>query len=141
RSDISEDEKQEIRMAFELFDTRKSGRLSYREVKVAMRALDLDVKKAEVKKLIEEHSRSDLEEVDLDGFMEISKTRVLKDLCLDEDGTGKISLKNLRKVARDVGEHITDEELGAMIDEFDKDGDGEISEVEFFSIMKKDELY
>ena len=34
---------------------------------------------------------------------------------------GKISLKNLRKIARELGENLSDEELSAMIDEFDKD--------------------
>lgn len=58
----------------------------------------------------------------------------------DEDNTGKISLKNLRKIAKDLGEHITDEELAAMIDEFDKDGDGEINESEFLGIMKRHDL-
>lgn len=43
----------------------------------------------------------------------------------DDDGTGKVSLRNLRRVARELGENMTDEELRAMIDEFDTDGDGE----------------
>lgn len=43
----------------------------------------------------------------------------------DDDDSGKISLRNLRRVARELGETMTDEELRAMIDEFDKDGDGE----------------
>ena len=54
----------------------------------------------------------------------------------DEDNTGNISLRNLRRVARELGENLSDEELQAMIDEFDKDGDGAINESEFLGIMK-----
>lgn len=43
----------------------------------------------------------------------------------DDDGSGKISLRNLRRVAKELGEHIDDDELQAMIDEFDLDNDGE----------------
>ena len=59
----------------------------------------------------------------------------------DEDNTGRISLRNLRRVARELGENLSDDELKAMIDEFDKDGDGEISENEFLAIMKQTSIY
>ena len=59
----------------------------------------------------------------------------------DEDSTGRISLRNLRRVARELGENLSDDELQAMIDEFDKDGDGEISENEFLAIMKQTSIY
>lgn len=52
----------------------------------------------------------------------------------DDDNTGKISLRNLRRVAKDLGENLTDDELRAMIDEFDLDEDGEINEQEFINI-------
>jgi centrin-3 len=39
----------------------------------------------------------------------------------DEENKGKISLRNLKKIARELGENLTEEELQAMIEEFDKD--------------------
>ena len=43
--ELSEDEKQELREAFELFDTERKGTVDLHELKVLMRALGFDVKK------------------------------------------------------------------------------------------------
>ena len=59
----------------------------------------------------------------------------------DDDETGKITFRNLKRVAKELGENMTDEELQEMIDEADRDGDGEINEEEFLRIMKKTNLF
>jgi Ca2+-binding EF-hand superfamily protein len=71
-----------------------------------------------------------------------SREEILKAFRLfDDDNTGKITLNNLRRVAKEIGENMTDEELREMIDEADRDGDGEIDQEEFLRIMKKTSLY
>lgn len=52
----------------------------------------------------------------------------------DEGSKGKISLQDLRRVARELGEGLQEEELVAMIEEFDLDGDGCIDREEFLGI-------
>ena len=116
-----------------------------------MRALGFDVKKAEVLSLMKEYDREGSGQIEYPDFLEIMTTKInerdpveeiLKAFKLfDEDNTGRISLRNLRRVARELGENLTDDELQAMIDEFDKDQDGEISEQEFLNIMKQTSIY
>jgi centrin-3 len=52
----------------------------------------------------------------------------------DEGGKGKITLQDLRRVARELGEGLQEDELVAMIEEFDMDGDQAISRDEFINI-------
>lgn len=148
RRELGEDQKQEIKEAFDLFDTDKDRAIDYHELKVAMRALGFDVKKADVVKILKDYDRESTGKITFDDFSEVMtdwmldrdpQEEVFKAFRLfDDDDSGKISLRNLRRVARELGENMTDEELRAMIDEFDKDGDGEINEEEFLAIMTGD---
>ncbi|EGF80654.1 hypothetical protein BATDEDRAFT_87987 [Batrachochytrium dendrobatidis JAM81] len=145
RPELTDEQKQEIQEAFELFDTDKDNALDYHELKVAMRALGFDVKKAEVLKVLRDYDKDNQGLIDFEGFNKVMTERILDRDPLeeirkafqlfDDDGTGKISLRNLRRVAKEIGESLDDEELQAMIDEFDLDQDGEINEQEFIGIM------
>jgi centrin-1 len=55
----------------------------------------------------------------------------------DDDNTGSITLKNLKRVARELGETMTDEELQEMVDRADSNGDGFVSADDFYNIMTK----
>ncbi|KAL2075326.1 hypothetical protein VTL71DRAFT_269 [Oculimacula yallundae] len=52
----------------------------------------------------------------------------------DADGKGMITLEDLRRVARELGEGLEDEELVAMIEEFDLEGKGGVGRDEFVGI-------
>ena len=116
-----------------------------------MRALGFEPKKEEIKKMIADVDREGRGVIEFQDFLNLMTVKmadrdpreeILKAFRLfDDDNTGKISLKNLKRVARELGETMADEELQEMIDEADRDGDGEISEEEFIRIMKKTNLF
>ncbi|MGH0126880.1 UNVERIFIED_CONTAM: hypothetical protein FKN15_032807 [Acipenser sinensis] len=194
KPELTEEMKQEIREAFDLFDTDGSGYIDVKELKVAMRALGFEPKKEEIKKMIVEIDKEGTGKIDFNDFLAVmthkmvamralgfepkkeeikkmiveidkegtgkidfndflavmthkmvekdSKEEILKAFRLfDDDETGKISFRNLKRVAKELGENLTDEELQEMIDEADRDGDGEVNEQEFLRIMKKTSLY
>ena len=152
RPELSDEQKQEIKEAFELFDTDKDGCVDYHELKVAMRALGFDLKKAEVLKIIRDHDKSGHGLMDFEDFVKISTSRSHLPVSLicgtvreiahlsafrwvlrlvserilardpmeeirrafqlfDDDNTGKISLRNLRRVAKEIGDRLEDDEL------------------------------
>jgi len=151
KQELTEEQKQEIKEAFDLFDTDGSGTIDAKELKVAMRALGFEPRKEEIKKMIADVDRDGSGTIDFNEFLQMmtakmgerdSREEILKAFRLfDDDETGKISLKNLRRVAKEIGENMTDEELQEMIDEADLDKDGEVNEEEFLKIMKKTALF
>jgi len=55
----------------------------------------------------------------------------------DDDRSQTISIHNLRRVARELGETMDDTELQEMIERADSDNDGLVSFDDFYNIMTK----
>lgn len=149
--ELSDEQRQDIKEAFDLFDSEGTGMIDTKELKVAIRALGFEPKKEEIKKMIAEIDKDGSGKISFEDFLQLmtvkmaekdSKEEILKAFRLfDDDETGTISFKNLKRVAKELGENLTDEELQEMIDEADRDGDGEVNQEEFLRIMKKTSLY
>lgn len=147
---LDEEMMEEIKEAFNLFDADNKGTIDVRELKAAFRALGFLVKKTEIKQLFLDLDK-DLSSatVTFDEFVEMvtprmknrdSREEIMKVFALfDDDNKGGISFKNLKRVATELGENLTDEELQEMVDEADRDGDGLINEEEFYRVMRKRE--
>mmetsp|Transcript_45378 Transcript_45378/g.63093 ORF Transcript_45378/g.63093 Transcript_45378/m.63093 type:complete len:166 (-) Transcript_45378:115-612(-) len=153
RTELKDEQKAEIKEAFDLFDTDGTGTIEAKELKVALRALGFEPKKEELKKLVSDLDKSGSSHgqgmLDFNEFLEImtakmsekdSKEQILKAFQLFKGPTGKISFEDLKAVARELGENMSDEELQEMIREADKDDDGEVSEEEFMRIIRRSTL-
>ena len=116
-----------------------------------MRALGFECKRDEIKKMIADVDQNGSGVIDYNEFLDMMTTKMaerdpreemIKAFRLfDDDETGKISFRNLKRVAKELGENMTDDEINEMIEEADRDGDGEISEDEFMRIMRKTNLF
>jgi Ca2+-binding EF-hand superfamily protein len=90
-----------------------------------MRALGFESKKEDLKKMMSEVDPSGQGTLDFKEFLTLmsvkmaekdSKEEILKAFKLfDDDETGKITFKNLKRVARELGENLTDEELQEVL--------------------------
>ncbi|MES1913736.1 MAG: hypothetical protein MHM6MM_005898 [Cercozoa sp. M6MM] len=147
KSTLSEDERQECTEAFNLFDSDNSGTIDVREMRAAMRALGFDLKKEEIRDIMDDLDKRPTDELSLDEFLRIATPRVAaRDpkeevakifQLFDEDDTGYITFRNLKHVCSELGEDISDEEIQEMIDEADRSGQGRVTFDDFYKIMKK----
>ena len=151
RPGLTEDEIEEIKEAFDLFDTDGSGTIDPKELRAAMQSLGFEAKNQTIFQMISDLDKNKSGSIDFEEFLDMMTARMSdKDTrediskvfrLFDDDETGKISFKNLKRVAKELGENMTDDEIAEMIEEADRDGDGEINEEEFMRIMRKTNLF
>ena len=151
RQDLTPEQKLEIKEAFDLFDSEGTGTIDVNDLKVALRALGFEPKKEDIKRMISELDVEGNGVIEFSQFLDLMTTKMaerdpreemLKAFRLfDEDESGRISFKNLKRVAKELGENMSDDEIQEMIDEADRNGEGEINEDDFVRIMKKTNLF
>ncbi|KAL4196728.1 hypothetical protein AMTRI_Chr04g247670 [Amborella trichopoda] len=136
---LSEQKRKEIKEAFELFDTDGSGTIDAGELTVAMRY--------QIKQMIADVDKDGSGAIDFDEFVHMmtakmgerdTKEELMKAFSIiDQDKNGKISVLDIQRCAKELGEKFTVAEIQEMIEEADRNGDGEVDTDEFVRMMRR----
>jgi len=127
----------ELEEAFFLFDYDKDGKITSRELGAAVRSVGLNPTEGELKEMINDVNAIG-GTVDVPTLCQIVTKRVreiktnpeeLKDAfqVFDKQGTGLISVQDLKLSLTSLGERLTDEELDELIREVDQNGEGMVN--------------
>merc|ERR1712100_164187 len=103
-----------VQGAFDLFDSDGSGAIDASELKVAMMALGFEPTDDEIDKMVKDIDADGNATVEFEEFIGMMEGKMSEKDQVDEmkkaftlyddDGTGKITFKNLERVAKELGE-------------------------------------
>ncbi|EDO07912.1 EF hand domain containing protein [Babesia bovis T2Bo] len=151
RRELTDQQIAEIREAFNIFDTNGRDCIEAREFKMVLKALGFDPSTDEMYSIMATVDKNDTGVVTYEEYFKVVKSKmlerdpmedILKSFKLFADpNTNTIGLKDLRNIADELGEVVTDEELAEMIREADRDKDGVVNQSEFVKIMRKSNLF
>jgi len=142
---LKDEQIQEFREAFSLFDKDGDGTITTQELGTVMKSLGQNPCESDLQDMINEVDVDGNGTIDFTEFLDMM-TKHMKETdneqelreafkVFDTDGSGKISSGELKKVMHNLGEKLTDEEIAEMIREADADGDGEVDYNEFVKMM------
>mmetsp|Transcript_24217 Transcript_24217/g.48164 ORF Transcript_24217/g.48164 Transcript_24217/m.48164 type:complete len:160 (-) Transcript_24217:76-555(-) len=142
---ITEEQIEEFKDAFSLFDRDGDGTITTAELGTVMRSLGQSVTESDLKDMISEVDADNSGALDFAEFltMMVRKIRgvdVEKEIAsafrsFDQDGSGTIDAPELEKILRDIDEKLTPEDIQNMMAEADVDGDGQINYTEFANML------
>ena len=147
--DLTEQQKNEFKQAFELFDLNKNGKITHKELKKIMQGLGQDPTEVEIDELVKEIDADGDGQIDFDEFLAMltrkANTNQIEDdiqkafKVFDKGNRGKIGINELREIMLGFGEDLTDEQLNVMIKEIDSDNDGYVTFEDFKNVMLSDD--
>ena len=143
---LTDEQREEFKEAFSLFDKDGDGCISTEELGTVMRSLGQNPTEAELQDMINEIDEDGNGTVEFNEFLVMmvkksdpnaDKEQELKEAfrVFDKNGDGFISAEELKLVMSRLGEELTDQELEEMISEADKDGDKQVNFEEFKMMM------
>jgi len=144
--ELTPEQKRDLEEAFRLFDYEGVGAIDPKELIIAYRALGFEPKKDELKRVIQEYEDAN-GKIPLAGFMAIFTMKMCEAPTLDEvlkgyklfapdDEQPGITVDDLARLAKELGETAAEEELQEMLREADADGDGIVNPIDFVKILQ-----
>jgi len=135
---------QDIKEAFEVFDTDKDGYILAEEIATVIRALGKCPYQTDVKEIVAEAGEG--KKVDFRSFSNFYKKKFKKpqDLerdmrnafsALDKDGQGTVLEAELRQILGTLGEALSAEEVDLLMRDCEADSDGQIRYDKFVDLL------
>lgn len=139
----------DLKQAFELFDKNNDGKIDGDELTAVLKSLGLEYDKADVDEMIRRADTNENGVVEYDEFITMMQRfadqppdvatldeRVQEAFrVFDLDGNGFIDKHELKHVMKRLGETLNDNDLDAMFNEADINGDGQIDFGEFRTLI------
>lgn len=142
---VSREDVIEIKKAFDIFDTDKSGTVEPTEIQAAFERLNLIGKNRIIYQILAELDEDHSGQIDFNEFFKFVTSRVSEkdkkeDILkvfkfYDDNDNQKITWNELKKVSQYLGEEMTDEEIQAMFKKADLDDDGFVTADDFYNII------
>jgi calmodulin len=145
--EFSDIEMVEFRAAFNMFDIDGGGTIETHELKEVLTQLGENPTDDDIQEMIELVDENKDGVVDFDEFITLMRLRMgdsgedaeqnLKDVfdIFDADGSGFIDRKEMGSLMKKLAQSLSEEEITAIMEEVDIDGDGEVSFEEFKNLM------
>jgi len=140
---LSDEQLEEYRIAFCIFDLDNSGSIDRKELVSVCEKLGVVLTPQDVENMMKHVDKDKSDTIDFDEFIDIMldienqapahREQELLDAfnVFDINNDGYISKDELRQVMKKIDTHITEEELNDMIEAIDEDGDGQVNYEEF----------
>ncbi|KAJ8021833.1 Caltractin [Holothuria leucospilota] len=141
----------DLKTVFDAFADRR-GQIKADSVRRAMRALGFKVNKQEAKEMVADMDLDKNGTIDFSEFLQFIIDRqgtardVQAEICqgfkmMDYDGTGKLSLENLKRACKEAGVQFSETDVRDMLEEADRNGDNVVDLEEFTAVMLKTNLF
>ncbi|XBW38193.1 hypothetical protein QEN19_003785 [Hanseniaspora menglaensis] len=145
-NNLTEEQIQEFKEAFTLFDKDNNGTISKQELSTVMRSLGLSPSEQEVTDLMNEIDLNGNNSIEFSEFLTLMSRQLKQDdsemelleafKVFDKNGDGYISSAELKHVLTSIGEKLSDAEVDEMLKEV-ADGQGQINIEQFAQILSK----
>ncbi|XP_071493075.1 uncharacterized protein [Diadema antillarum] len=142
---LTEEQIEEYREAFAVFDVNGDGIITTKELEEVMTSFGESPSAAELRDMVNEIDVDGNGEIDFADFLSLMARPTTDDNSSDEiieafrvfdkDGNGYISVTNLRTIMSTVASGLTEDEIEEMIEEADVNGEGQVNYEEFTRTM------
>ncbi len=136
-----------VERLFKKYDADGSGRIDAHEVRDIFHEMKIKLSEEDVEAMVVQYDEDQSGELDLEEFTNLAREADMGDQAFveriketfkmaDADGSGTIDVEELVQAFKQLDLDLTREETEALIEQYDVDGGGELSEDEFIQLTR-----